>query len=502
MKRQEMISLPAILDDGVRRQPGAAALVFRGRRITWPALADAAALLAELLGKDLLPGAVVGLLLPNRPEFVAAFFAIAGRNGTAVLIDPRAGTSEAERIFTECRVEALVTDHTLFEPLRGVVDRCADLRTVILAGDRDAAGAFEFERLTDRVGGRGEAVSRRGETFTICQYTSGVSGYPKIIQRTAEQLLEEIVDFSSAIRLTGQDRVCCVPPLHHSYGLMTGLLAPFHAGAEVLLRDGFLPGPVLEDLSAGVTVFIGVPYFYQLFLRTHLDHSPDLSTLRVALSAGAPLDALVASGCRERFGLRIRSLYGLTETGVVAVNRSGDHRDGVGRPLHGTTVEVVDQEGRSVEDGTEGEIVVTSRAAATEYLHLPEVSREAFCDGRFHSGDLGRRDAGGQLHISGRLKTLINVSGNKVDPGEVENTLVAHPQISDVAVVGCPHPSFGETVKAVLVTEVPVERTEITRFCQERLAGHKVPSIIEFVDQLPRSATGKVLKNDLISPGR
>ncbi len=501
MRKQEMTSIAAILDHGLHNRPGDAALLFQGRHFTWSALAEASTLLAALIGEALPRWAAIGILLPNRPEFAVALFAAARNNGTAVLLDPRAGAAEVERILADCRVEALVTTPSLLEPLRGLEQRCADLRAVILAGDADSPGALAFSKLPGQVKEAAGPAPERSGAHAICQYTSGVSGYPKIIRRSSDQLLEEIDGFTEAIGLTARDRVCTIPPLHHSYGLMTGLLSPLHAGAELLLRDGFVPGPVLETLASGVTVFIGVPYFYQLFLRTHLDTHPDLSNVRVALSAGAPLDADTATGCRERFGMHIRPLYGLTETGVVSVNRSGAEGDGVGRPIRGMAVELVDSQGHPVPDGTAGEIVLTSSAAAAEYFHLPEASRETFRDGRFCTGDLGRRDTGGNLHITGRIKTLINISGKKVDPGEVEQALSSHPRVRDVAVLGCPHPSFGEAVKVVLVTDGLVERMEITRFCRERLAAHKVPSIIEFVEQLPRSATGKVLKKELIHNG-
>jgi long-chain acyl-CoA synthetase len=209
----------------------------------------------------------------------------------------------------------------------------------------------------------------------------------------------------------------------------------------------------------------------------------------------------VARRFRAKYGVVVRQMYGATECSCATMNLEGDPEvlaESAGRPLPGVDVAVLREDGSRAISGEEGEIAVRGPAVAPRYEDLPEATASAFRDGWFRSGDLGRLDAGGHLWITGRIKLMINAAGNKVDPLEVERVLCEHPAIQEAAVVGVAGLHAVESVKAVIVARAPLAEREIREHCRARLADYKVPRIIEFVEALPRSPTGKLLRKDLI----
>jgi long-chain acyl-CoA synthetase len=205
----------------------------------------------------------------------------------------------------------------------------------------------------------------------------------------------------------------------------------------------------------------------------------------------------------ERFGIPIRQLYGLTETGAVSVNLDEDPEAtaaSVGLPLRGVDVAILDAAGAEVDEGRIGEIAIRARGMTRGYAGVPdEVNREAFRDGWFRTGDRGRRDEAGRVVITGRSKLLIDAGGDKVDPIEIEDVLAVHPKVREVVVVGVAGDVEGEElIKAVVVADGACSERELTRYCQEHLANYKVPRLVEFREEIPRSSLGKVLRKYLV----
>jgi long-chain acyl-CoA synthetase len=251
------------------------------------------------------------------------------------------------------------------------------------------------------------------------------------------------------------------------------------------------------------TVLTASPFHYSLI--SMLSHRPglDLSSLRWCISCGASAPAAVVDKFHAAFGLHVRQLYGASEVGSIAFNRSEEPAAmaaSVGTPLPGVRVRVVKPDGSDAVPGDTGEIAVSSAAGSTCYDDLPEASRRAFRDGWFYSGDLGHLDERGALHVTGRTKLLINVGGNKVDPLEVEAVLEEHADVFEAAVVGLPGPHGLEVVKAAVVPRPGklVDAEELRAFCAQRLIGYKVPRVVELRASLPRSPTGKLLRKDLL----
>jgi long-chain acyl-CoA synthetase len=249
-----------------------------------------------------------------------------------------------------------------------------------------------------------------------------------------------------------------------------------------------------------VTVFPGVPFNFRLMAEAPT--GGDLSSLRLAFSAGTALPRQSFEAFGERFGVLVRQLYGSTETGFMTANLDPDPVgtfESVGTPAGDVEIRIVDEEGDPVSTGVEGEVTISSPAMTDGYSDMEELNREAFRDGYFHTGDLGRLDDEGRLYLTGRKKLLIEVGGYKIDPIEVQDVVVAHPKVREAVVVGAEGRVEGEEiVKAVVVPAEDVNDREVMEFCRERLANFKVPQIVEFREEIPKSPLGKVLRKYLV----
>jgi long-chain acyl-CoA synthetase len=299
------------------------------------------------------------------------------------------------------------------------------------------------------------------------------------------------------------DRVLAIVPLCHSYGLEHGLLAPVWAGSTVHLCAGLDLGVVMPQLTGGgITLFPSVPSVYDMMCQ--VGEARRLTTLRKAYAAGAPLPASVYEAFEAKYGVRIGQLYGATEIGSVSfADPDGPNFEprGVGRPFTGVRVRVIDPITRAEQAaGAEGEVLVSAPSMLREYLNEQTPLTEG---GFFSTGDLGRVDEHGNLIITGRLKLLVEVGGQKVNVLEVEELLARHPSVRDAAVVAVKVSETVSRLKAVVTPRDlarPPAPEELRRFLRERLSSYKVPREIEIRPELPRSASGKVLRQLLEAP--
>ena len=314
-------------------------------------------------------------------------------------------------------------------------------------------------------------------------------------------LLDELERLSRAFQLSEDDRFLGAAPFSHVNGLVRTMLSSIYVGGTLYPVPAFQRRPVLDLMTREkITYFGAVPYMYAILARSPIRGKVDLSSLRVAFSASAPLLPDDNRLFAEKYGLYVRQLYGSTETGTISVNLqdpASARPKSVGLPLDGIRVEIWDDDGDHVPAGQEGEVVIASPHAITAYDGNPEANAASFREGFYLSGDLGRKDAEGYLTLTGRKKFLINRGGNKVNPLEVEKAIQSHPLVTEVAVLGAPS-SFGdEVVRCVIVSSEPCTEDEIIEHCRTRIADFKIPSLIEFRDDLPKSPTGKILRSEL-----
>jgi malonyl-CoA/methylmalonyl-CoA synthetase len=322
-------------------------------------------------------------------------------------------------------------------------------------------------------------------------YTSGTTGQPKGAVLSHANLLAGSESIQLAWRWSAADRLVLALPLFHAHGLCVGLHGTLLAGASAVLLPGFDVDGVLDAAAEhGASLFFGVPTMYHRLAQS--SRVSELARLRLCVSGSAPLPAELHRAVAERGGQRVLERYGMTETLMLVSNPyEGERRPGsVGLPLPGVEVEL----------SGEGEVLVRGPNVFAGYWERPEATRASFDHGWFRTGDLGRHDADGYLRLLGRAKELIITGGLNVYPREVEEVLLTHPDVAEVAVLGTPSEEWGELVTAFVVPagERPALDSLIT-YAAAQLAPFKRPRVVHFVDHLPRNALGKVLKHELAS---
>jgi long-chain acyl-CoA synthetase len=343
------------------------------------------------------------------------------------------------------------------------------------------------------------------ETAVIL-YTSGTSGKPKGVMLTHGNLYSNVVDAIKLARLSHSDGFLGVLPQFHSFGLMALTLVPLHLGAKVIYTARFLPGKLVELIRQHrPDVFMAVPSMYNALLSVKDATRDDFRSLRLPISGGEPLPEAVQQAYRERFGVELLEGYGLTETSpATSWSTPWEHKPGgVGTLLRGVDVQIIDDDGRLLPRGQEGEIFISGPNIMKGYYKAPDLTAELMrtIEGRryFRTGDIGRIDDDGYLFITGRKKEAMKIGGLLVFPRGIEEVLNRHPTIKDSAVIGRSDPMRGE-VPVAFVELREGERFDemsIRAFCRQSLAQYKVPREIIRVDALPRNATGKILRREL-----
>jgi long-chain acyl-CoA synthetase len=507
--------LTAMLRRAVEANPAKAAIVQGGRRIRYDeleALAGSCAAGLRRLGVG--EGNCLAVALPNCPEFVAALFACARLRAIMLPLNSQCTREELLPFMADAHAKVVITD-----PPR------ADL----FAGT--GAIVTEFEALLTE-----PADPRPSSPFggpVLYLYTSGSTDARKRLCCTQDNLFYEAHNFVETVGLTATDNILCTIPLHHSYGMGNCLLDAAYAGSTlVLLEPEDTPFParcrrVLELIrEEAIRFYPGVPYQFQVLAalpphpypslpplpgnnpplpdgwgRRVAVRGADLAGPKLCVSSGDLLPRQTYDRFLERFGVPIRSLYGSTEAGSIAINTDPDGQmeaDSLGLPIKNVAIEIRDAEGEVLPAGVDGEIWVKSPTIPPSgYDNRSDLTHETFRAGFYKTGDIGRWSHRGHLILSGRKQSFINIAGNKVDTSEVEEMLESCPGVREAAVLGVEVPRMGTLLKAAVATEGPCRPAEIREFCRQRLAFYKVPRLIEAYTSLPRNAMGKVLKSEL-----
>ena len=489
-----MRTMNDIFLESVRRFSGRPAIIDGERTLTYSELGEAVESLAAFLAlRGVGKGDKVAILLPNSAEFAAAFYASVLLGAVSVPINNLCKEDEIRFYVTDSGARVLLTDAALkMTAERAVSESGAGVAVVRGEGADWGAGAAETGNLA--------AAEVKPDADAIYLYSTGSTGKPKRVARTHQNLAALAENHSDTAGFGDTDRVLFVVPLSHTYAF-GNFISSVRGGAASVMLEQFNRNGVLDVLeSEAVTIFPAVPVMLDALAGTFTPEEKDLSGLRLAISAGAPLRAETFRKFHERFSIYPRQLYGSTETGVISINLADDIENraaSVGRPVNQVIVKVFGDGGEELETGAEGELAVRSPSMTRGYDGLPEETEKVFRNGYYFTGDLGKIDAEGYIYITGRRKFFINAGGYKVDPAEVENVLLNMPGITEAAVLGVEDKSGKEHVKAVLVSERPVTAGEVAAHCRGSLADYKIPLAIEFRDALPRSPAGKVLKEQL-----
>ncbi|MET8983560.1 long-chain fatty acid--CoA ligase [Streptomyces sp. NPDC004539] len=503
-----MYNLAGFLEDSAARHPERTAIVFGESRLSYAQVDAAAGQVANLLvAAGVRPGDKVALSMPNLPYFTFAYYGILKAGATVVPLNVLLKPREVAYHLQDSDAKVLIAfEGTPELPIgayaREAVEQAGGVELFVVDPARELPWA-------GRPPVFGTVATDEDDTAVIL-YTSGTTGRPKgaeLRHRNMRDnvLIDEVLFGASVER---PDTFLCVLPLFHSFGqtvIQNGALA---YGGTIVMLPRFEPAAALRlMLSEGITFFGGVPTMYWALLGA-LDDSVDVETLarnlRVAVSGGSALPHEVHRAFRERFGVTILEGYGLSETSPVAsfsVLGQEPRVGSIGLPVPGVELRLVEGDGVSPvdEEGAIGEIAIKGHNIMKGYYKRPDATAEVLQDGWFRTGDLGRRDADGYYYIVDRAKDMIIRGGFNVYPREIEELLMEHPAVSLVAVIGVPHPSHGEEIKAVVVRKagVPVTEAELVDWAKERLAAYKYPRVVEFTEALPMTSTGKILKREI-----
>ena len=488
------LCLPHLLDAQAARRPEAVALAAPGRPpLTFGRLRAHLEETVDLLGVGREDR--VALLLPDGPELAVAVLAVAA-GATCAPLNPALRAAECETVLADLDATALVVRAGSETPAHAVA-RARGIRVLELTPSAEAAGLFTLAG----DGRRGQARwgAARPDDVALILPTSGTTARPKLVPLTHANLCASAANIRAALALAEEDRGLNVMPLFHIHGLMM-LLASLAAGAGVMCPPGFDPEGFFAWLNAWrPTWYSAVSTLHQAILREAPHHREVLARcpLRFVRSSSAPLPPPLAAELERVFGVPAVEAYGMTEAAhQIATNPlpPGTRKAGsVGRPA-GTEVAILDAAGRHLAPEEPGEVAIRGPNVMQGYVNDPVSNAAAFTDGWFRTGDVGSLDADGYLFLTGRLKELINRGGEKIAPREVEEVLLGHPAVADVAAFAVPHPTLGEDVVAAVVLRPGSAATDgdLRTFAAERVADFKVPRQILILDEIPTGPSGKV----------
>ncbi|MFD4828979.1 long-chain fatty acid--CoA ligase [Streptomyces uncialis] len=493
------LSVASVLGESARLFPDRTAVVEGANGVTYRELwRESLRCAAALRESGVRPGDRVAVLLPNTTDFLRVYFGVLAAGATVVPVHALLVADEVAYVLRHSGATALVSDG----PLWPVAEEAARA-----AGVRGVRGV----PLADEPLPAAEPAAADG--IAVILYTSGTTGRPKGACLTHLGIvLNASVTAQDLLSLGPDDVVLGCLPLFHSYGQTCAMNATLRVGATLVLMPRFSGPAALDALAdADVTVFMGVPTMYHALVEAAAVSTRRPGALRAAVSGGAALPVAVLERFESLFATRVFEGYGLTETSPVATfnqPRTGCRPGTVGHPVWGVEVAVADALAedtvRLLPDGEIGEVVVRGHNVFAGYLDDPAATAAAVVDGWLRTGDLGVRDADGFLSIVDRKKDLIIRGGFNVYPREVEEVLVRHPAVSEVAVIGVPDPARGEEVCAVVVLRkdsagsmAGVTADELVDWSRERLGAHKYPRLVRFTDALPLGPSGKILKREL-----
>jgi long-chain acyl-CoA synthetase len=526
-------NLASLLEDSAAQYPDRTAIVFappggESRRLSYAEVDTFAAMVAGLLAdRGIRPGDKVALTCPNLPYFTIVYYGILKAGATVVPLNVLLKGREVAYHLSDSDAKAYFCFEGTPELPMGTegyagfqqADGCEHF--FVITADLAASSPIEgVETMAQAMGGQSgqfETVATDEDDTAVILYTSGTTGQPKGAELRHRNMRDNALSGAALFGASADrpDTYLCVLPLFHSFGQTVCQNGPFGYGGTVVMLPRFEARPALDLMkSEKITFFAGVPTMYWGLLGALEDAQADgldvaelARNLRVAVAGGSALPVEVHKEFEKRFGVTILEGYGLSETSPVAsFSQYGEpvRVGSIGLPIPGVEMKLIDPasitgDWREVAEGEIGEIAIKGHNIMKGYYDRPDATAEAINDGWFRSGDLGRRDEDGWYYIVDRSKDMIIRGGYNVYPREIEEVLMTHPAVSLAAVIGVPHDSHGEEIKAVVIKKPGAEITEdeLVAWGKEQMAAYKYPRIVEFVDALPMTSTGKILKREL-----
>jgi long-chain acyl-CoA synthetase len=493
------LNLSNIIDRGVLNFADKIALVHNSKRYTYRGLKCAMDRVAFYLSTHGMgPGDHIAIHMPNCPEWVATYYGIIRLGAVTVCVSAAYKRKEIEHLLNDSQVSLLITSEELLlqVPERETIPTVKDV--VVWENDPSLASIFEIRSNENEPFA---PVDCKPEDECVILFTGGTTGSPKGAMLTHRNILYTAQNVCYHERAVPDDVALCFMPLNHVFGGNHIMNSTLYGCGTLVLHKSFDMDQVLSSIQTDkITRFYSVPTVFIRLLNTE-DSRKYLASLNYCFSAATSMASEIVRQWQEKFNLTIHEAYGMTETSsLVTFNHLYHHKVGsVGTPAGVVEVKIVDNENNEVPAGETGEIVIRGPNIMKGYFNKIEETDEVLRNGWLHSGDVGRLDQDGYLYIVDRIKDLIISGGLNVFPTEVEEVLYTHETVEECAVVGMPHSEYGEAVTAfVKIKQGQVcSEADLIGFCKTHIASYKAPKKILFVDELPKSPAGKILKREI-----
>ncbi len=503
----------SIVRDNARKQPNAVSLVLGEREVTWAQLLSRSAQVAQGLRRAGVKSQDrVAFLDKNGIEHFEVFYGCALLNAVSVDVNWRLAAPEVAFVVNDSQAEVLIVGQEFVAILDAIVNDLANVKTVIVIGGHPSHN--DYERWVSAQSAVDPKVSTKPSDIAFQLYSSGTTGRPKGVMLTNDNFFALLPAARDVWGMSAKTINLVAMPLFHIGGGGWATAGQFTGAKSIIVRD-INPAEILTLIEKHrITHGFLVPVLLQFALAMPNIGTTDFSSLELIAYGASPISEAVLEGAIKAFKCPFMQVYGLTETtGVVTVLGPEDHDlssankgrlRSCGKPFTGIELRIVDSEtSKDVPVGDVGEIWIRSRQIMKGYWNMPEETAKSIVKGGwFRSGDAGYFDKDGYVYIFDRVKDMIVSGGENVYPAEIENALMAHPAIADVAIIGVPDDKWGEVPMALVVRkpDTQVTEQEIIAFARERLAGFKTPKSVGWVDALPRNPSGKILKKILREP--
>lgn len=499
------MTLGELLLQSVREFPNHTAVTFMGKTFDYQTVYGYARQIAAYFQSiGIKKGDRIALMLPNCPQYVFSYYGAMLAGATIVQVNPMYKEQELLHVLKDSGATTIIA----YEPLIPIINNVLSDTSVEHSYSVSFTNPSDFEQLLQHQLEYNPVTIEPKEDVAVLQYTGGTTGRSKGAMLTHYNIVANTLQAAATAEKNikfGEERVLTISPLFHVYGMTSGMILTFHMGGNLILLPRFEVEEAVETMQAlKPTSFPGVPTMFIAILNYAREHNIDLSYLETVTSGSAPLSADVLSNFEQTTGAPIAEGYGLSEASPVThrnpiegVQKAGS----IGIPIPNTDSKIVDLESGTKElpIGEVGELIIKGPQVMKGYWNMPEETEQTIRDGWLYTGDLAKMDEDGFFYIVGRKKEMIIASGFNIYPIEIETILYQNPKVLEAAVIGIPDPYRGETIKAVVSLKEGQSATEeeIVEFCKERLANFKVPTSVDFIDEFPKTAVGKILKREL-----